>query len=613
MKKRKLLFLLTAVFALSVPLSACDGEESTTSSSSVQEVETHAMATHFVLDGDTREPYSTVTRYEGVLDSVNEEHGLAVLRKTEYTKNDDVKETVTVLDLASGNELWSDYVLNPSKERNKDTLSMNVGKYPFIEIKEETWEEGEFGLEKKTTYTYRFVEANSNTLVYNAKSEMEYTSLGSMYVCEIDDMVYWVGENLEVIRTFNKMQIDGYQLPDFDASYKDYLYAWDFSNEARVIEVYNREGICSMQYTHPSNVGMVGYSQSGPVVLNDGNILVQELVLSEPDSTDYDFKILQLGEQPWTYDELKVDMTTKIIDYKTGDVTEIDVDYVIMGFEAAYARGEDGYFPFALQEGEENQAYIAKIINQDLAPVEYVTMNNNGEITYTLQNEWLQTSALQAMMGATGYSQMWMWDEERYVAAVVTNVVEGSYETWMFDLDGNKIAKLPNNFHSATEEYIVTEYGIYDYTGALVYDFENSTLFTENDVGVYSLLVTEEGLVVPYMNFETLQYELYKFDGKDFVKMEWATEGKIEMELPMEFTSDGVLPKGNKITMSIAAKNMADMMSNDTFTWTLYKADGEALVRMQVDELSKDIIHILDEAAYMETRIDGKDYLYVIK
>ena len=170
MKKRKLLFLLTAVFALSVPLSACDGEESTTSSSSVQEVETHAMATHFVLDGDTREPYSTVTRYEGVLDSVNEEHGLAVLRKTEYTKNDDVKETVTVLDLASGNELWSDYVLNPSKERNKDTLSMNVGKYPFIEIKEETWEEGEFGLEKKTTYTYRFVEANSNTLVYNAKS-----------------------------------------------------------------------------------------------------------------------------------------------------------------------------------------------------------------------------------------------------------------------------------------------------------------------------------------------------------------------------------------------------------------------------------------------------------
>lgn len=619
MKKRKLLFLLTAVLALSVPLSACD--EGDSSSSSVQEKEPHAMATHFALSGDTRTAYSTVTRYEGKLESVNKEHGLAVLRKTEYTKLDDVKETVTVLDMASGNKLWSDYVQNPSEESHKDTLSVNVENYPFIEIKKGTWVEGEYGLEKKTTYTYRFANESCTALVLDAESEMDYTSLGSMYVCEIDDMVYWISENMEVLRTFNKLQTNGYRLPDFNASYNDYLYAWNFSVESRVIEVYNREGICSMQYTHPSDVGMVGYNQSGPVVLNDGNILVQELVLSEVDSTDYDFKILQAGEQPWTFDEVKVDMTTKIINYKTGDVKEIDVDYVIMGFEAAYAKGEYGYFPFELQEGEENQAYIAKIVNQDLSSVEYVTMNNNGEITYTVQNEWLQTSVLQSLYMGAGYSQMGMVDEEHYIAMIPASIAlqnGPAYETWMFDLDGNKVAKLPNvyDYRYTTEDYIITEYGIYDYTGALVYDFENSSLFTESGPisGVNSLLVTTEGLVLPHMNLETLQYEVYKFDGKDFVKVEWPSDGKMEMEIPMEFfNSNASLPKGNKMTITYTSNDMREMMSNNSFTWTLYNAEGEAFLKMQRDSISSDFINVLDEAAYIETEIDGKDYLYVIK
>ena len=333
MKKRKLLFLLTAVFALSVPLSACDNGESSSSST---EKEKHAMATHFVVNNE-KAAYSTVESYQGTLESVNEEHGLAVLRTTEYTKNDAVYETVTVLDMASGNEIWSESVTNSTNASSRTHVSVDVETYyPLMEITETTYSIGQ----QEKDYTYRFAKQYGTELISDAEEQIDINRLESMCVCEIEDKVYWIGENMEIIRTFNKIQTDdyilpgfniNYNIPDFDASYKDYLYAFEFSDTTRVIEVYNREGVCSMQYTYPSDVGMVGYNQSGPVVLNNGNILVQELTLAEEDATDYDFKIPQESQsgEAWTFDEKKVYMTSKIIDYKTGEVTTVDLDFVI--------------------------------------------------------------------------------------------------------------------------------------------------------------------------------------------------------------------------------------------------------------------------------------------
>ena len=635
MKKRKLLFLLTAVFALSVPLSACDNGESSSSST---EKETHAMATHFVLE-DTRAAYSTVTRYQGTLESVNKAHGLAVLRKTEYTKDDLVKETVTVLDMASGNEMFSDSVSNPSEAEYPKTLSVDVERfYPLIEIQETTWVEDEYGYTRETTYSYHLadryctelvkdVAEGDNLFVDNNGNVVGMNTLASVYVYDIADTVYWIGENMELLRTFNKLQVGGYTLPDFDASYKDYLYAFEFSNDARVIEIYNREGVCSMQYTYPSDVNLPGYpiGKSGddvvygtPVVLNNGNILVQELTLAEADATDYDFKIAFLDNQ-------KVTMTSKIINYKTGEATEVDLDYVILGLESAYARDEnDSSFPFALQAGEENQAYIAKIVNQNLAPVEYVTMDNNGSVTYTVQNEYLKLDSFLYLIGQENSDIEWsypsmeaLWDKGYYKACIVSGSLEGDSEEWLFDLDGNKVAYLPDSWMAITDKYIVTDYGIYDYTNKLVYDFETSPFFTESNAimgASGSIVQNNTDIICLYTNMETMKVELYKFDGTDFVKQEISDDSSgIEIDYTdYAMAFDGRLPKGNKAIVTMP-ENLVEILAGAESwrTCTIYKEDGEALLKLSSNDLYRMVA--LDDVAYLTTEIDGKDYLYVLR
>lgn len=633
MKKRKLLFLLTAVFALSVPLSACDNGESSSSST---EKETHAMATHFVLE-DTRAAYSTVTRYQGTLESVNKAHGLAVLRKTEYTKDDLVKETVTVLDMASGNEMFSDSVSNPSEEEYPKTLSVDVETfYPLIEIQETTWVEDEYGYTRETTYSYHLadryctelvkdVAEGDNLFVDNNGKVVGMNTLASVYVYDIADTVYWIGENMELLRTFNKLQVGGYTLPDFDASYKDYLYAFEFSNDARVIEIYNREGVCSMQYTYPSDVNLPGYPIGAdesegvvygtPVVLNNGNILVQELTLAEADATDYDFKIAFLDNQ-------KVTMTSKIINYKTGEATEVDLDYVILGLESAYARDEnDSSFPFALQAGEENQAYIAKIVNQNLAPVEYVTMDNNGSVTYTVQNEYLKLDSFLYLIGQENSDIEWsypsmeaLWDKGYYKACIVSGSLEGDSEEWLFDLDGNKVAYLPDSLMAITDDYIVTGCGIYDYTNKLVYDFETSPFFTESNAimgASGSIVQNNTDIICLYINMETMKVELYKFDGTDFVKQEIGDDSNgIEIDYTMFF--NGELPKGNKAMVTIPENPVEILVGSGIMgTCTIYKEDGEALLKLSSNDVHRMVI--LDDVAYLTTEIDGKDYLYVLR
>lgn len=619
MKQRKLLFLLTAVFALSVPLSACDGAES--SSSSQQEPEKHAMATHFVL-GDDRAAYSSVERYEGELvreydyrnncTTINREHNLVVLSKTEYTAKNTEKTTLTVLDTVSGEKLREETVENEYVEdARQDTISIDVYTYyPLIEIRKDSWEEDTVNdtWEQKTEYSYYYANTYGSHFASGLETRLLVERLDSICVFtnEEDGTVTWVGEDMTLLRRFSTTQTQGYQLPSFNASYNDYLYAWDFSQTSRVIEVYNREGICSMQYTYPSDVVMVGYNQSGPVVLNDGNILVQELKLADADSTDFDLKILQPGD--YGFDTQKVYLTSKIINYKTGAVTEVALDYMVIEAEAAYVGNEYSNFPFALQDGYDNQAYISKIINQDLAPIEYVVMNNDGSIEYTVQNEWLRSHPLMALMNNNPYSEMYPVNEKYYIAYVNAGTGMESGEAWLFDYDGNKKAFIPNNMFALTEDYIVTEHGIYDYTNTLVYDFETSPFLNDSMIDAEPFFTATE-LCMFAANRDTGKVEIYQFDGKEFVKQE--VEDKFELDV----TSMNSLPMGNKSTITFNDLDLSKVWSQNSVTWTLYKENGEALLKLQLEDGYGSVLNVddCDDVALYETEIDGKPYLYVVQ
>ena len=625
MKQRKLLFLLTAVFALSVPLSACDG--GATSSLSQQETEKHAMAQHFVM-GIERAAYSSVKSYEGevlkenysngVYTTINSEHNLVVLSSTKYTNQNTERTTYTVVDVKSGEQIYQTSVENDYvNSGRRDTVSIDVRTYyPLIEVTRKTWVEdiaASSGWLEDVSYSYYYAKENSPQFAYGLETPLEVEQLNSIsiFTNPEDDKVTWVGEDMEVLRTFNSNQMNGYgDLPDFKASYNDYLYAWAFTQETRVIEVYNREGVCCMQYTYPSDANA---QLVEPVVLNNGNILVQELKLAEDDATDYAFKVPV--EKNGVAVEAKVYATSKIVDYKTGDVKVLDVDYVVMNLEAAYAH-EVGYGDFALtlQDGYENQAVIAKIVNHSLAPTEYVVLDNDANVVYTVQNEWLKANAL---VGAEAYSQMALINDKYYIAANVANRNGGGMEIWLFDYDGNKVAFIPQaaSYRLLTEKYIVTSNGIYDYTNTLVYDFETNDLFTSNLVEAEPF-VSEDELFCVCDNRESGKRELYKFDGKDFVKQEMET-----MELDVTSYAGGLysaLPQGNKITVTFNSDDLLEIEEQDTMTWTLYNEDGEALLKLQVDnmyDMYDTPLNLYDcsDVALYETVIDGKPYVYVIQ
>ena len=621
MKQRKLLFLLTAVFALSVPLSACDG--GATSSSSQQETEKHAMAQHFVM-GIERAAYSSVKSYEGELlretngngecITINSEHNLVVLSSTKYTNQNTERTTYTVVDVKSGEQIYQTSVENDYVNfGRRDTVNIDVCTYyPLIEVTRKTWVEdiaASSGWLEDVSYSYYYAKENLPPFAENLEEPLEVEQLDSIsiFTNPKDDKVTWVGEDMEELRTFNSNQMNGYgDLPDFKASYNDYLYAWAFTQETRVIEVYNREGVCCMQYTYPSdaNVQLVE-----PVVLNNGNILVQEFELAEDDATDYDFKApVKKNGVPV---EAKVYATSKIINYKdANDVKVLDVDYVVMNLEAAYAH-EVGYgdFALALQDGYENQAVIAKIVNHSLAPTEYVVLDNDANVVYTVQNEWLRTNAL---MGAAAYSFIQPVSDKYYAAANIANMSGRNMEVWLFDYDGNKVAFVPSGMHGMTEKYLITSNGIYDYTNTLVYDFETNDLFTSNLVEVEAF-ISEDEIFVVAANAESGKFELYKFDGKDFVQQEMET-----MEIDVTSYAGGfysALLQGNKMTVTFNSDDLLEIDEQDTATWTLYNEDGEALLKLQVDSMYDMPLNVYDcrDVALYETVIDGKPYVYVIQ
>ena len=178
----------------------------------------------------------------------------------------------------------------------------------------------------------------------------------------------------------------------------------------------------------------------------------------------------------------------------------------------------------------------------------------------------------------------------------------------MFDYDGNKKAFIPNSMFGMTEDYIVTYYGIYDYTNTLVYDMESSPLVNDSMIDLEPFFTPTEIFMLG-VNRDTKKMEIYQFDGKEFVKQE--TEEKVEFDV----TSMNNLPMGNKATVTLDSMDYADIKTQDSYTWTLYNEKGEAFLKLQTRELFGSVLDTdeCEDVALYETEIDGKSYLYVVQ
>ncbi len=617
MKKRKLSCFLALAMCLTVPLAACDKDEDATS----------ALNEHFYWE-NARTAYSTVTRYDGDVVDYDKDHNIAVIRSKEVSTTGAEVDKVEVIDLLTGDKINEFIATNPvgTEEQAKKTVEVDI-EYPVIRVKKnspyfKSGSDDEPGYWKDDIdYSYYWAKSpnatntnsnwnywDNNTGTYSGY-EIEYgvenDSLKviehyGLYEVKASHKVFWVNEDLETLREFNKAQTDGYLTTSlgktvFDGCYDDYLYSWTFTQASRMIQVYNREGVCSMQYTFPSDVVSLG-AIGAPVILNNGNLLVQEYTLADKDSADYTYQMLAYnGNGP---EMTKFNVTSKIIDYKTGEAKVVELDYILNRLEAAYmeATPDEYGFPFEVREKGQNQAYISKIVNKETKTVDYVTLDNNGKITYTVNNEYVR--------GQGTWSYIEKINDTQYATAVYA---EGRAQYWVFDANGKKVAVLPETTDEFTKDYLVTEFGIYNYSRKCLYDFETSPFYTQDTYEDVELVVMGDRVCISTNNLLTCEYEWYEFNGKTFVKAEGTFEYAAQ--------DSGYLPKGNTATVEVVVGNDFDLEGVDSYTWTLYKKDGTPLLRKQIEknELGQQVLTMCEDVAFVEVEVDGETVVYVVK
>ncbi len=611
MKKRKLSCLLALITCLTLPLAACKDDESGTS-----------MNKYFHWES-ARTAYSQVKRYDGELvttgdneDALND-HNIAVIRSTKNLASGEAQTAYEVVDLST------DVTILTRTNATDTTYTVEVT-YPVIKVTKNY--QTAYMDEPELTYSYYLAKneqnySGSNAVVEGLKdnANVSVKERYSLYQVTLSGYrEYWISEDLEILRSFNVAQTSGTSINNstFKAAYNNYLYAWNMGT----IQVYNLAGECSMQYTSPTNVAifMVGSGQlnvGAPYVLDNGNIILQEHVPVDADATEYTYKMETADPETMEMISNKYDVTTKIIDYKTGEVQEIEVDYIICDLQAAYVENA-GNFPAKVREEYQNQAYIAKIENQEVRAVDYVTLDCSGAVTHTVENEWvrLQSTFSQAAQGACAWSNISFDKNGNYAVSLLA---DGQYQMWQFNEEGEKIAAFRQFLVSAikggTDEYLITEYGIYNYDGECLYDFTTSEFLKSNSylsfeyerLTVDDFVAMKDKISIGVVNVLTQEYEYFEFNGEDFEKV----EGAVTID-----ANDDDLPQGNTATIAVPSGKSMGVAGVNTVTWTLYDAEGDPLLKMQVEYGSAaEVLRVCEDVAYVETKIDGKPIVYVVK
>ena len=577
MKKRKLLFLLAMVTCLSVPLSACKDNDTVDN----KEAAKHKMFNYFSSAIDEAE-YSSVYKIDGEVIAADREHNLVAVKTSRIDTNNYVSESIQVYDISQGEgngaicstSCGNNYNSDPN---GRSTISVNFDYYPLVQMVSNSPSlDSEGNWENNYYYTYYLAKPNSynEQLSYSSDiSTPQVQKYGNMYACKIGEDIIWVNKDLERLRKIPAVVANTYgSFPNF-REYNDYLYVWEFGETNRKAQIFNKEGVCSVEYNF-SNEMVTFKTEGGDMlfdhvfVLNNGNLLVQEWTLVDDAATEYDFK----------YNGYKCNVVNKIINYKTGEVSEAPAEFVVRSLESAYDyTAEDSEFPFALADGRQNQAYVSKFENGLLSSnVEYVVLNNEMATEYTFNNKTLDSiDEYRSIQRFGGY----------YAAGVEES---GDGRAYLFDLDGKLKTVLPENTIGATDSYILTPYSVYNYNLKSVYDFSTSNFAGNADFECYT--IGNEIFAETY-NYQTGGTEIYKL-----------TEGKKKKK---QFT---LIVDGVDTALLGTEEGYYTTEDEENETYTLYKIDGTALLKTQ-GEMD---IQTCADALYVMAEVDGKPVCYVV-
>ncbi len=580
MKKGKLLILLVAVLSLTVLFIACDqtqpeapsetgtqGEtvESTEEGTIAeifdeQETAKHEIHNYFDLVVEEDElPFEQISRLDGEIVSVDSEHNLAVISTKDLDNDNMVHETVTVYDLLTGEAILTKSVSNAymAKEDDKTVLDVSI-EYPVIRVCYTSCEEDGGYYDYSYEVSYYQAKKDGECIHTTTDNSFSYSYFDNGLVCfEMGDRVVWIDGDMDVIRTVESVVANGYDVNGFNSEYKGYLYSW---NEEELL-IFNRSGVVSGKY-------LAGNDSTISVnVLNNGNALIQEFTeVGIYDSCDF------------VLEGVRYVMKSSIMNFITGELTEIDLDMVVSEVVTRYEQESNEENSLVLINDSENYGYVYKVANGKISVrAELCVLDNELNVIFTLKNDTVGV-CLEA-----GITPM---NDSLYTAVVLSGKVAHAE---IFDLDGNSIS----HFFSAlgltssvnatvTDKYIVTEETIYDY--------RLNPLYSIVDNGYVYLGVENDNIYLQKRNFETGAVEIYVITP--------------ESSAPELFV-DGVDYKFYDV-----GEGYYVLLDIENEVYRLYNTEGVELL------VSHEYLYVSDasdDGLLVATTFGGEDVVYVIK
>ncbi len=577
MKKGKLLCLLAAMLSFALLFSACAGTapaldgastsgsgqettdtapEKTQKETDRQEVSQDPIHQYFdLIDEEDKIAYTKVERMDGELLEYDREHHLASLLTKELDTENKVIETVKVYDLKTGEVINEQSVSNllyaPEVERVELEVDLD---YPIIRVSKESWDKDA----ARSVYDVSYYLAKKDAEVLRQTNKGNYSLKrfdNDLVAVDMGDDVLWIDRNMEIVRTVESIAANGYFVEEFNAEYQGYLYAWN----QQELQVFNRAGMCCATYTIDHEGAL------SPHVLDDGDVLIQDLEFVDA-FTECDFVL----------HGYRCVLKSYVMSFLDGTVKEVTLDYVVDSLDTAY--GDEADMPFELAEGKENQALIYRFANGQLSHfAEYVVMNNELTIEYTLKNETVGVYLQEAYATSNNF----------YVAPVKTG---GFYQDYMFSFDGKPIAVYGNGW--INEKFIVAEDAIYDYSMKKVFDIAESE-FAGGELWIDS---KSDNVFLSKVNFVTCKTEWYLFNGEEDEPV-LLTDG---VESTLLWSDDGYYVTRDACRSPAFSGN----------EYTVYSSDGEVLL---ITTCLNPDFYLLDGMLLVKAEFEGNPIVYVVK
>lgn len=415
MKKTKLFSALTLVLMLLLTLSSCGGG---------------AFLDNFDFDYKSAPVYTGATEVTNISGTAADYGNTLVYL---YDTNSSGNQIHKVYNIDTGNVVLTKE-LGAVDSRSVDIDIVRFGNRDLFTVR----------TENNYVFESLSVHDENGTPIATAKTETELKIICDELIV-FDNAVYTLGKN-----GFEKTaDLDGSQrtLPienNFDAMHvsKKYVYAIDDDE----IVVYTKKGEFKYGYTAPSYADNPTFS-----VLDNGKIVVQYLK-ELPEQSDK-FDVITDGG--------KFDLVTTIIDPANGKVKNKNVDFMIIGLTSSYEAALSDNMGFK------------KDFNGNIAAI--IPIEKDGFTDYTNAKfvELYNDLKIRA-----DFSDVFDYDiglgEFRLVRDGVM-VIEDSYGNHVFiKKNGKTLATFRSDSIHYSENFIVTDNAIYDYSMKQLYDFKTN-------------------------------------------------------------------------------------------------------------------------------------------